>query len=190
MADQSNAPEGKAPGAQTRSEGRGDMRGREPDRLDFSAEQGVQAARTAARVNAQLIERNVESAQQAMKIGLQTTTRAFESLAKVMTETFSLDGAQGEPEEMAQNIQAASQAGAGLTIAAQEASREWLDLARRGMEANLEAFRELTSCRSVHDVASVQSKLVRRAFEEAVHAGQTIVSRSQRSLEEASRSLR
>jgi len=179
------------PGAQQRNEARegGPRPSGQSETLDFAKEEGARAAREAAHVNAQLIERNMESTQQAMNIGLQTTARAFENLAKAMTETFSLNGGRGEREELTQNIQAASRAGAGLTIAAQEASREWLNLARQAMEANLQTLRELGSCRSVQDVASVQSKLVRTNLEQAVQAGKAIAERSQRSLEEVSRAL-
>jgi len=196
MADQQTS-EGKGlgahpPGGRQRSDAReGAPRpgGPSPERLDFAQGEGAQAAREAARVNAQLIQRNMESTEQAMSIGLQATARAFENLAKAMAQTFSLDGARGEREELTQNIQAASRAGAGLTIAAQEASREWLNLARQAMEANFETLRELGSCRSVEEVASVQTKLVRTNLEHAVQAGKAIVERSQRSLEEAGRAL-
>jgi len=189
MADQWNPSEGKNPGAhgsggqQQGSEGAERPGGAEPQL------EGAHAARRAAPVSAQLVERSVESTEQALTLGVQASAQAFQRFSKLMTEAFSLAGARNEGEEWAQNLQVASRAGARFTIAAQEASREWLNLAHQGIEANLEGLRELMNCRSMQEVAAVQTKLVRTNFERAMQAGKAIVERSQRSVEETGRAL-
>lgn len=183
MAEQPNTPEtgraqtGRGSARQAESNGAG------AQRFDAASDQSLRAAQDAAQANAEFLGRNFETAQRAWSIGAETTARTFERMAETVNQAFNLQETDGAAEQVTRNFNAASQAGVSLAISAQEASRQWLDLARESVRSNLEAFGEMTRCRSVQDVASVQTKLMRHNLELAVNTGRAIANASQRSFE-------
>jgi len=86
-----------------------------------------------------------------------------------------------------QNIEAVSQASTVLSKGAQELSREWLDVMRERLAKNVEARNRLAGCRSVQDLVTVQSELVRDGLGEAVNGSRRIAEASIRVADEASR---
>ncbi len=192
MAEQTHTPE-SVKGAQNRGrgaqEGNGSASSGEESRR--SGEQGAAAANQAAQTNADLMQKNIETTQRAINLGAEATARTFERFAQTMTEVFSLEGASNKEgsRTVAENLEAASRAGTGLALLAQEAARAWLDLTRQTIKTNLEAAQELASCRSIQDAASIQTKLVRQNLESAVQAGQAISDASRRNLEGITQTL-
>jgi hypothetical protein len=193
MAEQTSTTESgraQARGQAAQPEGKnGPDRAREEAR--FASEKAAAAAQAAVQANAEMVERHVETAQQAIQIGADAAAQTFEALAHAVADTFGLEGARGGngAREVAQNVNAASKAGASLAMTAQEASREWVGVTRRGVRRNLVAMHELMTCRSFRDMAWVQSRLVREHLEDAVKAGQSIADVSRRNFGEVARAF-
>ena len=153
------------------------------------SEETARAGEEAARASTEILRTNVQTAQQAVQAGMDTATRSFEDLTRAMTRTWALHGEADDKgaQQSAQNLQAVSQATTVLAKGAQEASREWLNLAQQGVRTNLEAMSRLARCRTLQDVATVQGDLMRDTLQQAIQTGQTIADASRRNLEEARR---
>ena len=100
-------------------------------------------------------------------------------------------GVGPQSEELArkssQNIEAVSQASTVLTKGAQEISRAWFDAMRERIAKNLEAMNRLAGCRSVQDLVTVQSEIVRDGLGHTVNSSRRIAEVSIRVADEAAR---
>jgi len=92
-------------------------------------------------------------------------------------------------EQSAQNIRAVSEASTALARATQEASRVWLDFIQSGVRANLEAFAELTNCRSVQEVTALHSKLSRENLKRLLDSSEQITQTSTQAISDAGRAI-
>jgi hypothetical protein len=156
--------------------------------MDFASDQGVRAVRDAAQVNAELMGRGFMTAQQAFILGIESTARTFERFAQTMHNAFAGD-AGGPAKEVTQNLSAASQAGVGLTISAQEAYKAWVDLTEQRLRTNLEGLGAMVRCRTLQEVASVQTRLMRENLEMTLNTGRAIANASQKNLENAASAI-
>lgn len=165
-----------------------------------AAEAAERQTEKAARVAEQVIDKTAEAseetvraigtAQDAWRASLEAGARSVEGLSQTMSRTFGIAAPDGElAERSAQNVRAISQASTALAKGAQEASRVWFELVQQGLRTNLEALSELAQCRTMQDVITVQSQVMRRGLERAVDGGQTIARSSAQAIEEANRAL-
>ena len=116
-------------------------------------------------------------------------TDQFQRATDQFTQVFGVAGPQAE--EMAlrasRNIEAVSQASTVLTKGAKELSREWFDLIRDQFAKHLDAMNRVAGCRSLQDLVSVQSEIVRDRLGEAVNSSRRIAEVSFRITDEAAR---
>jgi phasin family protein len=153
------------------------------------AESSNKAATEATRAGADIARRGAETARQALDSGLNSTVQPFQRVTDQFTQALGVAGPQAEElaRRTSQNIEAVSQASTVLTKGAQELSREWFDVMRERLAKNLESMNRLAGCRSVQDLVTVQSEIVRDGLGEAVNSSRRIAEASIRVADEAAR---
>jgi hypothetical protein len=150
------------------------------------ADKSVEASRAAAKANAEIVQTQIETAEQAMRSGLEAWTRTFEGLTENWTRAFGVATPNPDlAEEAAQNVRAVSQASSVLAKGAQDASRAWFELTQKAVRTNLEALIKVANCRSVQEVVTVQSSLLRNNLQQAMESGETIARASSDAIREA-----
>jgi phasin family protein len=166
------------------------------EHIEPATESGKEVADEATRASANIALREAETAQQSSDAGLNSAvhsfrrvTDQFQRATDQFTQVFGVAGPQAE--EMARrasrNIEAVSQASTVLTKGAQELSREWFDLIRDQFAKHLDAMNRVAGCRSLQDLVSVQSEIVRDRLGEAVNSSRRIAEVSFRITDEAAR---
>ncbi|CAN7440989.1 phasin family protein [Phenylobacterium sp. LjRoot225] len=154
------------------------------------ADKTADASRAAAKANTEILRSQFETAEQAVHSSLEAGARSIEGLSQTWTRAFGV----GNPnpvlaEQSAQNIQAVSRASSALAKGAQEASRAWFDLTQKTLRMNLEAIGRFAGCRSVQEVANVQSTLLRDNLQQVIESGEVIARTQSSAIQEATRAI-
>ncbi|CAN7455190.1 phasin family protein [Phenylobacterium sp. LjRoot219] len=150
----------------------------------------AEAGRAAAKANSDILRSQMETAEQAVRSGLEASVRSFEGMSQNWTR--ALGAAAPNPdlaEKSAQNVQVVSQASTVLAKGAQDASRAWLELTQRAMRTNLEALSQLAACRTMQEVVTLQSNLLRDNLQQAIESGEIIARVSSDTIREATRAM-
>jgi hypothetical protein len=155
------------------------------------ADAASDAGQGAARANAEVLRKSVETTGQAVQAGLKMADTTLQGFADTVGRTFGLDDQRASDlaEQSAANVRTVSEATAALARGAQEASRQWIDFAQRGAMARLEAANRLAGCRSAPDLIAVQSELWRESLQRTVEAGQTMARTSLKAIDDANRAI-
>lgn len=153
------------------------------------ADRTVEAGRATAKANADMLNSQFETAQKAMRTSLEAGMRSLEGMTENWTRAFGGAPASDLTGQSAQGVQAVAQASSALAKSAQDASRAWFDLTQRAMRTNLEALGKLANCRSLQDVAAVQSSLLRDNLQQAIEGGEMIARASSDAMREATRAM-
>jgi len=145
----------------------------------------ARAGEHAARAGADVLQRGMETTQEA----LQSSLRMVERVTDQFTSALMPAGERSEEQarRSTQNIEAVSEASTILARGVQDASREWFGLVQDRLEKNLDGFNELVRCRSVQDLITVQSDLMRDTLEQTIHTSRRIAQLSVRVADEATR---
>jgi hypothetical protein len=154
------------------------------------ADKSDETGQAAAKANSEVLTTQVETAQQAVRSSLEAGMRSLEGLSQTWTRAFT--AAAPNPDltgQSAQNAQAVSQASSALAKGAQDASRVWFELTQKAVRTNLEAFSQLSSCRSMQDLLTVQSNLLRDNLQQAIESGEVIARTSSDAIREATRAM-
>lgn len=150
----------------------------------------AEAGRAAAKANSDILRSQVETAEQAMRSGLEASVRSFEGMTQNLTRAFGAVAPNPDlAERSAQNVQVVSQASSVLAKGAQDASRAWFELTQRAMRTNLDALGQLAACRTVQEVVTVQSNLLRENLQQAIESGEVIARVSSDTVREATRAM-
>jgi hypothetical protein len=158
---------------------------------DAAAEKAAEASRAAAKANSEILRTQIETAQQAVRSSLEAGISSLEGLTQSWTRAFGVNAPNPDlAETSAQNLQAMSQASSALTKGAQDASRVWLELTQKAVRTNLEAFGQLGGCRSMQELASVHSNLMRETLQQAIESGEVVARISADAIREAARAMR
>lgn len=158
--------------------------------VEAVADKTAQAGRAAAKANTEILNTQIETAQQAVRSGLDAGMRSLEGLTQNWTRAFGAAAPNSDlAEQSAQNVQAVAQASTALAKGAQDASRAWFDLTQRAVRTNFEAFGRLASCRSFQEVATLQSNLIRDSLQQAIEGGEVIARASSDAIREATRAI-
>ncbi len=152
-----------------------------------SAEQARRIGETASRasaelaqVGANLMQQNAQNLQNAWRFGLEMTTAVMGRSADHFNRTFGLSGdeAQRATERSARNAEsilhsttAASKGFAGI-------SEEYFEFLKQHVESSIDRMTELWRCRTPHDVAAVQSDLMRETMETALESSRRMADMS------------
>ncbi len=131
------------------------------------ADAAVGAGDRAMRASVEMMQRNAETVQQTLrsgaKLAAQMTERSADRLGRAMG--FSGESAQKAAQRSTSNIEAIVQSGTVLTEMTRRFCEEWADLARTGMDRNLDRIDALFQCRTPQDFAVLQSELLRDNME-------------------------
>src|SRR3954453_21121527 len=154
---------------------------------DEAARVGEQTARAGADV----FRRGSETARDTMQSGLNTANETFQRMSDQFTQVLGFNGPQAEEltRRSSQNLQAVSQASNVLARGFQEASNEWINLARERVTKNMDGLNRLAGCRSVQDFVATQSDLVRDSLQQVIDTNKRIAEVSVRVADEAARSI-
>ncbi|WP_162419662.1 phasin family protein [Microvirga brassicacearum] len=108
-----------------------------------------------------------------------------------LTQGFSVAGGdtQGLTEQASQNLRVAAQSGASLARAFQDISREAFEMSQRRCQRNLEGLNALARCRSLQDLAGVQSGLIRDNLEQTVGNSRRLAELTIQMADEAARTI-
>jgi hypothetical protein len=154
------------------------------------ADKTAEAGRAAVKANTEIVQTQIETGQQAMRSGLEAWARVFEGLTQNWTRALGVTTPNPDlANETAQNVHAVSQASSVLAKGAQDASRAWFELTQKSMRINLEALSQLANCRSVQEVVTVQSSLLRNNLQQTMEGGEIIARASSEAIREATRTL-
>jgi hypothetical protein len=154
------------------------------------ADKTAEASRAAAKANSEILRTQIETAQQAVRSGLEAGMRSLEGLTQNWTRAFGAATPNPElAEQSAKNVQAVSQASTALAKGAQDASRAWFDLTQRAVRTNLEAMGQFAGCRSVQELMTLQSNLVRDNLQQVIESGEAIARAHSEAIREATRAI-
>jgi phasin family protein len=125
----------------------------------------------------------------AVDSGPNNLAQSYERAMDQLTEVWSFAGPHSEELERrsSQNVEAVAQASTILTKGVQEISREWFDFLQQRLVQNADAMNKLAGCRSLQDLVTVQSEMVRDRLGHAVEGGRRITEVSMRMADEAGR---
>jgi hypothetical protein len=157
---------------------------------DAVADKTAEAGQAAAKANSEILNSQIETAQQAVQSGLEAGMRSLEGMTQTCMRVFG--AATPNPdlaEQSAQNVQAVSQASNALAKGAQDASRLWFDLTQRAVRTNLEAMGRFASCRSMQELMTLQSNLMRDNLQQAIESGEAMTRASSEAIREATRAM-
>jgi hypothetical protein len=154
------------------------------------ADKTAEASRAAAKANSEILRSQIETAQQAVRSGLEAGMRSLEGLTQNWTRAFGAATPNPElAEQSARNVQAVSQASTALAKGAQDASCAWFDLTQKAVRTNLEAMGQFASCRSMQELVTLQSNLVRDSLQQAIESGELIARAHSDAIREATRAM-
>ena len=155
--------------------------------IDQAARVGEQAARAAA----DGFRHSAATARDTFQSGLNTAAQSFQRATDQFTQVLGFNGPHSEElaRRSSQNFEAVSQASSVLVKGAQDVSREWLGLAQERIRTNIEAVNRIAGCRSVQDVLTVQSDLVRDNLQQAIDTSRRVAELSVRVASEAAQTI-
>jgi hypothetical protein len=121
----------------------------------------------AARVGTELLQRNVETVQEALQSSGEIAALLAESSADQFGRMFGISGEEAHKtaQKSSDNLDAIIQSSSILAEVTQSISREWLQFTRECMEQNFKQFESLLRCRTPQDITAVQSEIVRDNLE-------------------------
>ncbi|WP_414474330.1 phasin family protein [Microvirga sp. M2] len=165
------------------------------------ARRGREQVETVQRVTedmADTLRAGMEGAQtmaRAMQEALEASLGAFSELTRRSTgQTMQMLGypgaeAQEQTEETSHNLRTVAQSSTALAHGLEGISREAFELSQRRWQKNLEHLNALARCRSVTDLAAVQSSLMRDTLEQTVENSRHLAELAIRIADEATRTM-
>ncbi|RAK60315.1 hypothetical protein DJ021_11110 [Phenylobacterium hankyongense] len=150
------------------------------------ADKASEASRAAAKANSEIVQTHMETAEEAMRSNMEAWTRTYEGLTQNWKRALGVASPNPDlAEQAAQNVRAVSQASSVLAKGAQDASRAWFELTQKTVRTNLEALTQVAGCRSVQEVVTVHSNLLRDNLQQAMESGEAIARASSDAIREA-----
>ena len=127
-----------------------------------------------------------DRAEDVMKTGMQSAQRVAEEFGRVL-------GVGGQNEDLTrqatENLAAITETGSVLMRGFQDVSREWLELTRERLQKNAEGMTKLTRCRTLPNLAAVQSDLARDNLNQIIDLTRRIAERSMQVADEAAKTI-
>jgi Phasin protein len=126
----------------------------------------AEAGEEVARASANLLKQNVETLQNAWRLGLEAATLAMGRSTEQFGRTLGVSGegmqqATKATERSARNAQKLLYTGIAAAGVVGGMSQEYFQMSRHQVEKNMDHMNELWSCRTPQDFAVVQSDMVR-----------------------------
>lgn len=160
-----------------------------------SREQGEATQRAAVDV-ADTVRAGAESAQiiaRAIQDALESSFRTFSELARHSTgqamQMLNRPGGerQGLATDAPQGLRIAAQSGTALARGIQDVSRECLELSQKRLQRNLDGLTVLAQCRSMADLITAQTSLIRENVEQTVDSSRRLAELALQMADEATK---
>jgi phasin family protein len=136
-------------------------------------------------------ERISGEAQDTLRSGLKAASEESRRATDQVTQLFTQSAARGEEltRRSAQGLEVLTQTSTALTRGFQNLSREWLTLAQARLQRNVDAMSAIAGCRSLPELFTIQTELVRDNLQHTLEATQRMVELSRRIASEAGQSV-
>src|SRR5215203_3052311 len=132
------------------------------------------------------VRKATDNAENVMQTGIQAAQRVADQFGRVF-------GVGGQNEDLTrqatQNLEAITQTGSVLVRGFQEVSREWLDLVQERLQKNAEGVTRLAQCRTLPDLAAVQSDLARDNLQQIIDVTRRVAERAMQVADEAGKAI-
>jgi len=130
----------------------------------------AEAGEEVAQASGHLLRQNTEMLQNAWRFGLDMAAAMMGRSTDQLGRTFGLTGneAQQAAERSVRNAEAIMYSTTAVAKGMNGASREYFDFVRQQIERTMDRTNELWSCRTPHDVAAVQTDLMRDTIRSAL----------------------
>jgi len=147
-----------------------------------ATERTSSAVEQTARASAEVFQKGTETARSSLQSGLETATQGFQRMTDQFTQVLGFSGPQAEEltRRSSENVQALTDAGTVLAKGAQDVSREWLGFAQERQAKNADGLKRLAGCRSVQDLITVQSDILRDSFQALIATNKRVAELSLR----------
>jgi phasin family protein len=151
----------------------------------------IESAKENARHMADTAKQAAETTQETLRAAAETASETLRRAADQFGRTLGLSGEQGEElaRQSTRNLEAVTECGSVLARGFQEISREWMSLAQHRLQRNLEAIETLAACRTMQDLVTAQTQLVRDNMQEIVDNSRHIAETSVKVASEAAEVL-
>jgi phasin family protein len=154
-------------------------------------ESASRASAELAQVGASLMQQNAQNLQNVWRFGLEMTTAVMGRSADHFNRTLGLSGeeAQEATERSARNAQSILHSTTAATKGFAGLSEEYFEFLRHHIESSIDRMNELWRCRTPHDVAAVQSDLVRETMETALESSRRMADMSMKLANDATEQI-
>jgi len=127
-----------------------------------------------------------DRAEDVMRTGIQSAHRVADEFGRVF-------GFGGQNEDLTrqatQNLEAITETGTILMRGFQDVSREWLELTQERLRKNAQGMTKLAQCRTLPDLAAVQSDLARDNLNQIIDLTRRVAERSMQVADEAAKTI-
>ncbi|MGY4500702.1 hypothetical protein ACVWYH_004633 [Bradyrhizobium sp. GM24.11] len=130
----------------------------------------AEAGEEVAQASSHLLRQNAEMLQNGWRFGADMVTAMMGRSTDQLGRTFGLTGneAQRAAERSVRNAEAIMYSMTAVAKGMNGASREYFDFVRQQIERNMDRTNELLRCRTPHDLAAVQTDLMRDTISSAL----------------------
>lgn len=141
--------------------------------------------------SADLLRQNTEVLQNAWRFGMEAVTAVINHSTDQLGHTFGWSGdeAQRATEKSVRNTQTVMDSATAVSKGVNEISREYFQFARRQLEHNMERMNELWRCRTPHELAAVQSDLIRETMTGALENSRRVADMSLKVADDAGKRI-
>ena len=155
---------------------------------------GLSAAKTGedlAQVSADLLRQNTETMRNAWRFGVEAVTVVMNRSTDQFGGVFGYTGeeAQQAAEKSVRNTQSVMDSARAVSKGLNDVSREYFQFAQRQIEHNMDLLNELWRCRTPHEVAAVQSDLIRDTMTGALESSRRVADMSLRVADDAGKRI-
>jgi phasin family protein len=153
------------------------------------------AGEEVARASASLLKQNVETMQNTWRSGLETATSVMGRSTEQFGRTLGVSG-EGEQQAMKASERSARNARTLLYTSSAAAkamdgmSQEYFTMVRHQLEKSMDHISELWSCRTPHDLAAIQSDMVRETVEAALESSRRIADLALKMADDAGKQIK
>lgn len=130
----------------------------------------AEAGEEVAQASSHLLRQNAEMLQNGWRFGVDMATAMMGRSTDQLGRTFGLTGneAQRAAERSVRNAEAIMYSMTAVAKGMNGASREYFDFVRQQIERSMDRTNELSRCRTLHDLAAVQTDLMRDTISSAL----------------------
>lgn len=130
----------------------------------------AEAGEEVAQASSHLLRQNTEMLQNTWRFGIDMATAMVGRSTDQLGRTFGMTGneAQQATERSVRNAEAIMYSATAVAKGVNGVSREYFDFVRQQIERTMDRMNELWSCRTPHDLAAVQTDLMRDTISSAL----------------------